>query len=540
MNYQINNPLLKGFYPDPSIVRVEDDFYMVTSSFSYYPGVPIFHSKDLANWEQIGHVLDRSSQLPLGADFISAGIFAPTIRYHDGVFYMITTNVDHGGNFIVTAEKPEGPWSDPHWIEGAGGIDPSLFWDEDGKAYYTGTGSGGMQDNFIWISEIDLGEFKLVGEKKDLWNGSMKKAWSPEASHIYKKDGWYYLMIAEGGTEHYHAVTIARSRSLMGEYEGYQGNPIMTHRHLGMEFPIANTGHGDLVELKDGSWYMVMLASRPYGGYHKNMGRETFIAPVKWENEWPVVCPGVGHLEWSYPAPNLPEAPVTTEERTKDDFESDKLDYQWNYLGTPQPNIFKIEDSCLKIRAIARKLEPVEQDIMALMHSGIKPEPNCVGFVGRRQQDMSYTARTKLSFQPEKKQSAGIILLQNDYHCIAIEMGKENGATVIKASRGYKNLDISFDSRETENPYQKEYLGTLNWNGPDAILEITAEGQKHTLVAEEMDGTRHVLADAVDGSFLGSEVAGGFVGAYIGMFATGNGEDADNEAAFDWFTYDRG
>ena len=169
MSYEIKNPLLPGFYPDPSIVRVEDDFYMVTSSFSFYPGVPVFHSRDLAHWEQIGHVLDRPTQLPLGADWISGGIFAPTIRYHEGLFYMITTNVDHGGNFIVTAQDPAGPWSEPHWIEGAEGIDPSLFWDEDGTAYYTGTSSGeDMRHNKIWISRIDLTDFRLVGEKKKI------------------------------------------------------------------------------------------------------------------------------------------------------------------------------------------------------------------------------------------------------------------------------------------------------------------------------------------------------------------------------------
>lgn len=176
MSYEIKNPLLPGFYPDPSIVRVEDDFYMVTSSFSFYPGVPVFHSRDLAHWEQIGHVLDRPSQLPLGADWISGGIFAPTIRYHEGLFYMITTNVDHGGNFIVTAQDPAGPWSEPHWIEGAEGIDPSLFWDEDGTAYYTGTSSGeDMRHNKIWISRIDLTDFRLVGEKKK--SGAVPRCW---------------------------------------------------------------------------------------------------------------------------------------------------------------------------------------------------------------------------------------------------------------------------------------------------------------------------------------------------------------------------
>lgn len=229
MSITLQNPLLPGFYPDPSICRVEDDFYMVTSSFSYYPGVPIFHSRDLAHWEQIGHVLDRPEQLPADPYAISGGIFAPTIRYHEGLFYMITTNVNHGGNFIVTAEKAEGPWSAPHWIEGAEGIDPSLFWDDDGRAYYTGTCmTKPGEKQMIWLSEIDLEKFVLVGEKTKIWGGAMENAAWPEAPHMYKVNGYYYLMIAEGGTEHFHSETIARAEKITGPYESYRGNPILT------------------------------------------------------------------------------------------------------------------------------------------------------------------------------------------------------------------------------------------------------------------------------------------------------------------------
>ena len=312
MNTSLKNPLIPGFYPDPSICRVKDDFYMVTSSFVFYPGIPIFHSKDLMNWTQIGYVLNRPGQLPLDPEITSGGIFAPTIRYHDGIFYVIVTNVAIG-NFIVTAKTPEGPWSDPHWIDGAEGIDPSLFWDDDGKAYYTGTTGFGSKTPGIWISEIDLTDFCLVGEKTHLWSGALIGCHSPEAPHIYKKDGLYYLMIAEGGTEVYHAVTIARSSNVLGPYKGYSGNPILTHRHLGTRYSITNVGHGDLIELKDGSWYIVTLASRIYGGYHKNMGRETFVAPVEWENGWPVVSPGSGRIEWTYPAPKCLVQPCETD-----------------------------------------------------------------------------------------------------------------------------------------------------------------------------------------------------------------------------------
>lgn len=537
MSYELQNPLLQGFYPDPSIVRVEDDFYMVTSSFSYFPGVPVFHSQDLAHWEQIGHVLNRTTQLPLGADFISGGIYAPTIRYKDGMFYVITTNVGHGGNFIVTAEKPEGPWSEPHWIDGAEGIDPSLFWDDDGTAYYTGTSdSNSMRGQEIWISEIDLNTFELVGEKKKIWGGAMKNAWCPEAPHLYKKDGWYYLMIAEGGTGYFHSVTIARSRTVTGYYEGYDGNPILTHRNLGHDALITNTGHADLVELKDGSWYMVFLASRPYGGQHKNMGRETFIAPMIWEDGWPVVCPGKGVVEWSYPAPELPEYKVEKKKET-DHFDTEELGMEWNFLGTPKADMFKLENSCLSIRTLARPLEWLGQEHAKAMLADKEKSVNCAGFVGRRQQHKSYQVEVKMKFLPKEEQTAGLIILQNNYHSLRLEMALENGEKVLRVIKGYTTLTADETYGIIPKPYQKKCCGKICWKPDTVILKIRASEQEHRFSVCDENGMETVLADGIDGGILGSETAGGFVGAYIGMFASGNGREGQNFADFDYFTY---
>lgn len=221
------NPILSGFYPDPSVCAVGEDYYLVLSTFAYFPGVPIFHSKDLAHWEQIGHVLDRPSQLPLEGCGHSDGIFAPTLRYHDGVFYMITTNVSGSvlttnvsgrGNFVVTARDPKGPWSEPHWLDSPG-IDPSLFFDEDGSCYYVGTrpdidGPKYRGDWEVWCQRLDLETMKLTGESRRLWKGALKNVVWPEGPHLYKKDGYYYLMIAEGGTGAEHCITIARSREV--------------------------------------------------------------------------------------------------------------------------------------------------------------------------------------------------------------------------------------------------------------------------------------------------------------------------------------
>ena len=225
------NPILSGFYPDPSICRAGNDYYLVTSTFCYFPGIPVFHSTDLVHWNQIGNVLDRESQIPLaGTGLAGDGIYAPTIRYHEGVFYVITTNVRGGiGNFIVTATDPAGPWSDPIPLHSEG-IDPSLFFDDDGKCYYCGTkarreGSRYFGDNEIYIQELDLNTMTLVGESWPAWHGALRNVEWPEGPHIYKKDGWYYLLISEAGTAHMHCVTVARSKSLNEPFTGYAGNP---------------------------------------------------------------------------------------------------------------------------------------------------------------------------------------------------------------------------------------------------------------------------------------------------------------------------
>ena len=310
MKKTFKNPILPGFYPDPSVCKKEDSFYLVTSTFAYFPGIPIFRSKDLVNWEQIGNVLSREEQLPLEGSTISRGIFAPTIRIHNNIFYVVCTNVSHGGNFIVTSKNPEGPWSNPHYIEGADGIDPSLFFDDDGKCYYHGTrekeNGKYYGDNDIYLQQLDLNTMKLVGKRYIIWNTALKDAVWPEAPHIYKKDGYYYLLISEGGTSRDHAITVARSKNLTDYYIGHKKNPILTHRHLGNDYPIVNVGHGDLIETNNNEWWMVLLASRPIDG-KSPLGRETFLVPVSWEEGWPVVNYGIGKVLEEERFPNLTE-----------------------------------------------------------------------------------------------------------------------------------------------------------------------------------------------------------------------------------------
>lgn len=502
----LRNPILPGFYPDPSICRVGEDFYLVTSSFSYFPGVPVFHSRDLVHWEQLGHCLTRPSQLPLDWQYISGGIYAPTLRHHDGLFYMVTTNVSHGGNFYVTADDPAGAWSEPHYLRNAPGIDPTIFWDDDGCAYMMGTTDWSEQQPGVWVGRLDL-TADTVTERVYAWGGALRNAWAPEAPHMYKKDGWYYLMIAEGGTEDYHAVTIARSRHPLGPYEGYAGNPILTHRHLGLDYPIANVGHGDLVQLADGSWYMVMLASRIYGGYHKNLGRETFIAPVDWSGEWPVVSPGTGRVEWAYPAPKLPLCPF--DQPDEDAFTAPC----WNTLGTPDEASVHVTADVLSLRADADWLVPEDLPRM--------PVPNgCPGFFARRQQHMRFAA--EVTVRLNGRGEAGLMLLQNGFNHLRVSICRSESGCTVRAVRCEKCGKPDYTSPEpVEHPRITDILWEAPFTGESCTVGIAAQGQTHTLL---VDGQPVATAD---GGFLGSETAGGFVGAYVGCFVSGRGAQAD-------------
>ena len=329
---RINNPIIQGFYPDPSIIRVNDDFYMVHSSFEYFPAIPLWHSKDLKNWQQIGHVIDRASQgLDLSRVHSSGGVQAATLRHHQGTFYVTSTRINPewprlNYHFVVTTQDIYGPWSQCHFIEDAPGIDSALFFDDD-QAYFLANraveGSNDPADTEIWMQALNLQTFALEGEKKRLWGGT--GGIFPEGPRLFKKDGRYYLLIAEGGTLHHHTVTVASSEEVWGPYRGSPRNPLLTHKHLHRTYPIQNVGHADLVFLKDGQTVGVCLGSRPqggfydggntqysFGGYYRNLGRETFIFPVHWPDDehGPLLSPGSGKIEASYSFDTLEEAPL--------------------------------------------------------------------------------------------------------------------------------------------------------------------------------------------------------------------------------------
>ncbi|WP_168121188.1 glycoside hydrolase family 43 protein [Paenibacillus sp. HB172176] len=516
---RFQNPILTGFYPDPSAIRVGDDYYLVTSSFEFFPGVPIFHSKDLVHWRQLGHVLDRPSQLNLDGIKPSMGIWAPTLRYHGGIYYMITTFVDNEKqchNFYVTASDPSGPWSEPIWLEDAPGIDPSLFFDEDGTVYYTGNrvppeGQQYPKHMDIWLQELDLASGKLVGPKHSIWQGALKVGHAQEGPHLYKIGEWYYVMIAEGGTGHTHAITIARSKSPAGPYEGYKANPILTHRHLGRDYGIVNVGHGELIETQKGDWWMVCLASRPYGGYYRNLGRETFLVPVRWEGEWPVVSPGKGIVEEEGDAPDLPEM-IWPELPIRDDFDQRELAPIWNFLRTPREAFWSLTE-----RPGALRLQLRAASIAALENPS---------FVGRRQQHKSFRAETALCFEPkEAGDKAGLVLLQNADFQFRLEYGSFEGMKEIRLTQ--------------RKGGEETVLASCPFGGQGLLLRAEAHGQHYGFYWRERESQEWMTLDGdADGTILSTDLAGGFTGAYMGMYAACESENSGGYADFEWFSYE--
>ncbi|HEX7366560.1 MAG TPA: glycoside hydrolase family 43 protein [Pelobium sp.] len=512
-----SNPILKGFYPDPSICRVGEDYYLVNSSFEYFPGVPIFHSKDLVNWQQLDHVLSRPSQLNLDGVRISGGIFAPTIRYNKGVFYMITTlnRPENGGNFFVTATNPAGPWSEPHFLpKEAIGIDPSLFFDDDGKVYYIGQKKPINQQQVtpyrqIWIHELDLKTKSFIGERKIiLEEGALHGASNAEGPHIYKKDGYYYLMIAEGGTGDNHAVTIFRSKDIYGPYEGNKKNPILTHRNLGNYYPVTCTGHADLVDTQNGEWWMVLLGVRKYGGLHYNLGRETFLAKVEWQGGWPVINPGEARVLLTQKKPNLPAFKFATE-NMKDDFTGDSLQYFWNFLRTPRSKFWSLTE---KKGFLSLNLRP--ETIMELVNPS---------FIGRRQQDTSFFAETRMNFKPKtKNESAGLVVMMNSNAQFRVEKVLDSGKTFLRLTKRSDGKDELVVQKLVEED--------------DVVLGVKAIGQLYSFYYM-LNDKKVNIAENLDGRILSRVNTGGFTGVYVGMYASSNGRSTTNKAFFDWFSY---
>lgn len=423
------NPIIPGYNPDPSICRVGDDFYLVNSTFEFFPGVPIYHSRNLVNWELKGYCLNRRSQLELDGCRNSGGIYAPTIRYHKGMFYMITTNVTGRGNFVVHTDNIEGDWSEPAWID-QGGIDPSLFWDDDDTCYYCSTGVlDGVRGIVAFAINPMTGE--ISSDKHLISEGCGGQC--AEGPHIYKKDGMYYLMIAEGGTEYAHRETIQRAASVWGPYTPCPDNPIISHKEY-KKSEIQATGHADLIDDENGNWWLVFLGIRRFShALLHNLGRETFLAPVTWKDGWPVVGyngNGTVELVMDAPLPGLGER-VSKENIHIDsnsgkpmlysdhsvyiDFSENKLDKRLQFTRNPDMSHYIYDNN-------NRRLILKGTDI-TLNEPG--KSPTILSF---KQPEFTTTLKAVINIGETKAQRAGIAAYyNNDYHYEIYIGNDENG-----------------------------------------------------------------------------------------------------------------
>ena len=499
------NPILAGYYPDPSVTMKGDTYYLVNSSFAFFPGVPIFESKDLVNWHQIGHVLDRPGQLNLEGHEVSNGIYAPAITYnpYNDTFYVITTSTGpNGGNFLVKSKDPHMGWSDPIWLPEIDGIDPSFLFDNDGKAYIVHNAPVFGEPRYEGERAIRLFEFdpetdRIISEPLEIVRSGTHVTAQPiwiEGPHLYHIGDYYYLMCAEGGTEEDHSEVIFRSKNPRGPWEEASINPILTQRDLPEERAnkITSTGHADIIRTPEGEWWAVFLGCRPYEGNLYNTGRDTYLLPVEWKDGWPVILEKgkavttVGEKEGL-----APEAGTLTGNFSYiDTFEDNELNPRWMFLRNAPKEGNSLDGKSLKLHPgnpLGSKL------------------PMSALFA--RQQHPDFTVETEVDFNPQTEtQIAGLVLLQNeDYNFI---FGKTllNGQPTLVVKRNERGESLT---------------GTATVPAEGKLkLKVTGEGRLYSFYyMPEGETEWKTLAADVDGSNLSTAHARGFIGAMIGPYA---------------------
>jgi alpha-N-arabinofuranosidase len=505
---KFRNPILRGFNPDPSICRVGNVFYLVTSSFEYFPGVPLYESRDLVHWRLLAYVLSRDSQLDVRTAKSSGGIYAPTLRHDGERFYMVTTIAGSGGNFYVTAERPEGPWSDPIWLD-KDGIDPSFSF-IDGTAYYTRNGKGSDFDHpLIYQGTLDTKGKKINVKPEPIWPGT-GGIW-PEAPHLYKRGDFFYLMHAEGGTQYGHSEIMVRSRTPFGPFEVCPHGPILDHsKRVGHAIQV--TGHADLVDLPNGDTWAVFLGVRPKNGKFHHLGRETFLAPVAWTKDgWPTIG-NQGHVELTMNAPALAPAPFPAPP-ARDDFDARSLALAWNFVRNPNAADWSLTAKTGHLRLMGSKVSLDDVGSPAL--------------VARRQEHFAFRARTLVDFQPAAaNEEAGLAVRQNEnyYAAVAIRRaasGREaqfrsrlSGETKLGATAPLDSGPTELEVSATENAYE---------------FFVSTGGRRVSL--------GKLRAKDIATESIWSSKGAHFTGAMLALFASGNGNRSSAPADFDWFEY---
>lgn len=489
MKYQ--NPVISGFNPDPSICRVGEDYYLVTSSFEYFPGLPIYHSRDLVNWKQINNCIQRPEEFPLSHVKDSGGVWAPTIRFYGGRFY-VTATLEQYGNFIVSAREPAGEWSAPVWVP-VGGIDPSLFF-EEGKAYYCTNYSLHPGREEITLEEIEIQTGELLTEPEAIWSGI--GGGFLEAPHIYHIGEWYYLLTAEGGTNYNHMITVARSRSIRGPYESCPFNPILTNVHDTSK-EVQCAGHGDLFQDHNGNWWMIHLAIRLCRRTMTNLGRETFLTPVTWKEDWPVVAGGsFGEPVVFRKAELNPEGPLWAAKQEKPEWKLDLTCQKWEpeivHLRTPVVDNYIRKPEGLFIKPTTVKIESQSNPSVLLL----------------RQRDFDCEMQTRFHFHTcrEGDEAGIVVMLSSLFHYRMFLKRVED--------RDYLMLEKCAEDMRQQVFCQEVRLE----DDTDIRMEVRADKEKYSFYFSVGD-TPYEYAGSGSTRFLCVEIAGKcFTGTVMGLY----------------------
>jgi xylan 1,4-beta-xylosidase len=533
----IRNPILLGFNPDPSIVRVGDDYYIATSTFEWFPGVQIHHSRDLVNWRLLTRPLRRASQLNMLGDPDSCGVWAPCLTYADGLFWLIFTDVKRFGrasvagasgssmrdfhNYLVTCPTIDGEWSDPVYLNSSG-FDPSLFHEDDGRKYLVNQlwdhRPGHNRFAGIVLQEYSVTERRLIGQRVNIFKGTALGF--TEAPHLYKRDGWYYLLTAEGGTNWNHAVTMARSRQLTGPYELHPDTYIMSARHR-PDSELQRAGHGSLVETPTGETYLTYLVGRPLRNRGRcTLGRETAIQKMVWgEDGWLRTLDGQGIPTVETPAPQLPTHPFPAAPQ-RENFDSPQLPIDFQWLRTPYPEeIFSLTARPGFLRLIGR------ETLGSLYRQSL---------VARRQQAHCFSASTVIEFEPEHfQQLAGLICYYNStkFHYLYLS----HDETVGKHLRVMSCAPDSMQSDSFTPP-----IAIPSGKPVHLRVEVDFERMHFAYRVEGIDSDWRWLPQQFDASILSDEcLAPGqahFTGAFVGL-ACQDMAGTSKHADFDFFAY---
>ena len=496
---QYVNPVLRGMNPDPSILRVGDDYYLATSSFEYFPSCPIYHSLDLVHWQRIGYALSRPSQFAQLSPHPST--YATTLRFHNGIFYLITTDVRGGGNFFVTARNPAGPWSDPIKID-QGMFDPSFFFDDDGTVYYTRRGPNAGEN--IVQATIDVHTGKLTSPLRTISRGMVTN--DAEGPHLYRVNGWYYLIEAEGGTRFLHMEAVGRSKSPWGPFTPDPANPFVSQR-ISWDYPVKSVGHCDWTDTPEGKWWIVCLGTRHPNYASFSLGRETFLYPMQWKDGWPIVKQqNIDQLQVNEPVPAAHPWPARP---ARNDFSSAKLDGEWNTIGPLGYKTWTLSEKPGFLRLHG------QESLLSFSAA--------TAFVGRRQTEWASRSETELDFEPRlENEEAGLtVLMSPSYHYEIFVTIRGGRRVIMLRKRAGDMLQIAGQAPAPSGLVR---------------LRVDSDTEKYSFYYAAANSEWKLLGTGLE-RLISSEVAAVWSGAYIGMYSSGNGRRCTAPADFDWFQY---